>query len=207
MESRNLLILTVYLIIVIYVFYQAYKSLGSQVVIELDSSDLNQQLEEKALDDIVAIKFKFRDSYRLGELTKLPIVIKNKSQDHSISVDWNVSSIIDFDNVTGRVIRLTPGLTAIPQNQAVSILAPDQSIEEELTDDKDIAAPLFKPTKLKRATDSGTPFYLRLFLTISNMVGVGGDKHSQILSCRLVPKKLNWTRALVIAMKPKPPKK
>ncbi|HEY9601151.1 MAG TPA: hypothetical protein V6C85_06040 [Allocoleopsis sp.] len=207
MDSRNLLILTVYLIIVTYVFYQAYKSLGGQVVIELDSSDLNQQLKEKELDDIVTIKFKFRDSYRLGELTKLPIVIKNKSQEHSISVDWNVSSIIDFDNVTGRVIRLTPGLTALPQNQAVSILAPDQSIDEELSDDKDIAAPLFKPAKLKKATDSGTPFYLRLFLTISNMVGTEVDKHSKILSCRLVPKKLTWTRALVIAMKPKPPKK
>ncbi|HEY9727687.1 MAG TPA: hypothetical protein V6D50_14655 [Chroococcales cyanobacterium] len=207
MDSRNLLILTVYLIIVTYVFYQAYKSLGGQVVIELDSADLNQQLREKALDEIVAVKFKFRDSYRLSELTKLPIVLKNKSQEHSISVDWNVSSIIDFDNVTGRVIRLTPGLTAIPQNQAVSILAPDQSIDEELTDDKDIAAPLFKPAKLKKAIDSGTPFYLRLFLTISNIVSTDLDKRSQILSCRLVPKKLSWTRALVIAMKPKPPKK
>lgn len=207
MDSRNLLILTVYLIIVTYVFYQAYKSLGGQVVVELDSADLNQQLKEKSLDDIVTVKFKFKDSYRLGELTKIPIVLKNKSQEHSISVDWNVSSIIDFDNVTGRVIRLTPGLTAIPQNQAVSILAPDQSIDEELTDDKDIAGPLFKPTKLKKAIDTGTPFYLRLFLTISNIVSTDVDKRSQILSCRLVPKKLGWTRALVIAMKPKPPKK
>jgi len=206
-DSRNLLILTVYLIIVTYVFYQAYKSLGNQVVIELDYGDLNQQLDEKGLRDIVGIKFKFRDSYRLDELTKLPIVINNKSQDHTIMVDWNVSSIIDFDNVTGRVIRLTPGLTALPQNQAVSILAPEQSIDEELTDDKDIAAPLFKPGKLKKATDTAAPFYLRLFLTISNIAGAVGDKHSQILSCRLVPKKLRWTRAFTIALKPKPPKK
>ena len=46
MDSRNLLIFTVYLIIVSYVLYQAYKALGNQVVIDTDYSSLNQQLEE-----------------------------------------------------------------------------------------------------------------------------------------------------------------
>src|ERR687893_545720 len=159
MDSRNLLIFTVYLIIVSYVLYQAYKALGNQVVIDTDYSSLNQQLEEQEIKKLIDIKFKFKDRYKLDELTKLMISIKNTSQEDTIRVDWDESSITDFDKVTGRVIRLATGMTNIPQSQAVSIIVPGRIIQEELSDDKSIISPLFKPEKIKEASVKNNPFY------------------------------------------------
>ena len=204
MDSRNLLIFTVYLIVVIYVFYQAYKSLDNQIVISPDSDYLNRQLEEQNLKEIVDIKFKFKPRYRLDELTKLMINIKNISQEETIRVDWDESSITDFDNVTGRVIRLAPGMTDVPQNQAISIIVPNRMIEEELSDDKSIIGSLFKPDKLKKATAKSSPFYLRLFFTVSNLANT---KRSYTLFCQFIPKKLHWAKALTLELKPKPSKK
>lgn len=204
MDSRNLLIFTVYLIVVIYVFYQAYKSLGNQVVISSDSDYLNRQLEEQNLKEIVDIKFKFKPRYRLDELTKLMISIKNISQEETIRVDWDESSITDFDKVTGRVIRLAPGMTDVPQNQAISIIVPGRMIEEELSDDKSIIGSLFKAEKLKGATAKSSPFYLRLFFTVSNLAN---PKRSCTLRCQFIPKKLHWAKALTLELKPKPSKK
>lgn len=200
MDSRNLLIFTVYLIIVAYVLYQGYKSLGNQVVIEPAYSSLNQQLEEQELKGLIDIKFKFRETYKLDEFTKLMISIKNTSQEDTIRVDWDESSITDFDKVTGRVIRLAAGMTNIPQSQAVSVIVPGRIIQEELSDDKSIMAPLFKPAKLKEASVKNDPFYLRLFLTISNPTGA---KRSHTLRCQFIPKPLHWTKALSIELKPK----
>lgn len=201
MDSQNLLILTVYIIIVSYVFYQAYRSLGNQVVIELDSADLNRQLEDKEIKDVVSIKFKLKDSYKLDELKKLTIILKNISQEATIRVDWDLSSLADFDNATNRVIRLTPGMTELPQKQVESIILPGQVFESDLTSDKALTSTLFKPAKLRKATIKSDPFRLRLYLTVANL---DGDTQSQPLSCQFIPKKLRWTRALTIALKPKP---
>jgi hypothetical protein len=200
MDSRNLLIFTVYLIIVSYVLYQAYKALGNQVVIDTDYSSLNQQLEEQEIKGLIDIKFKFKDSYKLDELSKLMLIIKNISQESTIRVDWDESSITDFDKVTGRVIRLASGMTNIPQSQAISIIVPGRIIQEELSDDKSLISPLFKPEKLKKASVKNDPFYLRLFLTISNPTGA---KRSYTLRCKFIPKPLHWAKALSIELKPK----
>jgi hypothetical protein len=200
MDSRNLLIFTVYLIIVSYVLYQAYKALGNQVVIDTDYGSLNQQLEEQEIKELIDIKFKFKDRYKLDELTKLMISIKNTSQEDTIRVDWDESSITDFDKVTGRVIRLATGMTNIPQSQAVSIIVPGRIIQEELSDDKSILSPLFKPAKIKEASIKNNPFYLRLFLTISNPTGA---KRSYTLRCKFIPKPLDLAKALSIELKPK----
>jgi hypothetical protein len=203
MESADLLIFTVYVIVVTYVFYQAYSDLGNQAVIVSDSEDLSNQIQDQEIQDLIDIKFKFKDSYRLNELTKLQITIQNKSKDDTIRVDWDECSITDFDNVTGRVIRIAPGLTDVPQNQATVIIVPGRKIEEELSDDKAIAAPLFKPEKLKKALDSSKPFFLRLFFTVTNLTG---GKRSYTLRCKFIPKKLRLPRALTLALKPKKPK-
>lgn len=200
MDSRNLLIFTVYLIIVYYVLYQAYKALGNQVVIDTDYGSLNQQLEEQEIKNLIDIKFKFQDRYKLDELTKLMISIKNTSEEDTIRVDWDESSITDFDKVTGRVIRLATGMTNIPQSQAVSIIVPGRIIQEELSDDKSILSPLFKPEKIKEASVKNNPFYLRLFFTISNPTGA---KRSYTLRCKFIPKPLHFAKALSLELKPK----
>ncbi|HAA27348.1 MAG TPA: hypothetical protein DCE56_06280 [Cyanobacteria bacterium UBA8553] len=208
-DSRDLLLFTVYLIIIFYVFYQARLSLRNEVRIEPDFDDLKNQLAEQNLQDLVTFSFKFRDKYRYSELAQLPVSIKNISKnEETIRVDWDQSSITDFDNVTGRVIRITSGMTDIPQSQALSTIVPNQMIDENLSDDKGIAGPLFKVEKFKKAVDRSASFYLRLFLMVSDpdtvpVKGVPYIGRSYPLSCQFLPKKLTWARALSIALKPR----
>lgn len=197
--SRNLLIFTVYFLCVTYVFYQAYKSLENKVTIDTDLDYTTDQMEEQNLRDVIELKFKFKDSYKLTDFTKLPISIKNISPESTIRVIWDESSITDFEQVTGRVIRLTPGMTDMPQTQAVSIIVPGQIIEGDLSDDNSVTGPLFKPEKLKKATIKSDPFSLRLFLKITNPVS---QERSCPLRCRFIPKKLSLKKALAIAFKP-----
>jgi hypothetical protein len=99
MESRNLLIITVYIIIVTYVFYKAYQSLETQVSIELDTESLNQQLEMYDLKGLIDINFnKMKRKYQFDELQTLVLTIKNKLPDHTqatIRIVWDESSIIE----------------------------------------------------------------------------------------------------------------
>jgi hypothetical protein len=124
--------------------------------------------------------------------------LKNKSDDDIIRIDWNESAIVDFEKVTGRVIRLTPGMTDIPQEQKMGPILPGQSIKAELSDDNALTGPLFKADKLKKATAKSDPFYLRLAFTIST---AAGTKRSCAIRCRFIPKKLRWPKALTIAFK------
>lgn len=198
MEPINLLLLTVYLIIVAYVFNQAIKSLDSQVVIVIDNDHLKEQLEKQELNQILEFKFKLKGSYRLEAVTDVPITIKNISEDDTIRVDWDECSITDFAKVTGRVIRLTKGMTDIPQKQAESPILPGQMIDEKLSDDKALTGNLFKVTALKKATAKSDPFYLRLFFKLTNP---GGRKTFHSLRCKFIPQKLRLSRAIVLALK------
>jgi hypothetical protein len=77
-----------------------------------------------------------------------------------------------------------------------------------LSDDKGLAGSLFKAEKFKKAVDRSASFYLRLFLMVTDPdtlpnKGAGYFGRSYPLSCRFVPKKLTWARALTIALKPK----
>lgn len=201
--SLDLLVFTIYMIVTTYVLYQSYKSLENKVIVAPDMDYINQQLEEKEVKDLIAISFKFAGSYALPDLTKIPIVIQNKSKDDSIHVDWDECTITDFDNVSARVIRLAPGLADVPQKQALEKIAPNRKITESLNDDKSGSGPLFKAKKLKKAAAKATPFLLRLFFTRVNLAGA---KTYYAIECRLVPKKLRLKRAITLAFKPRKPK-
>lgn len=205
MDNPDLLIVTVYIIIVSYVFYQAYKSLEGKVVVVPDLDDINRQIEEQNAKDLIEIKFKFAPSYNLAELTKIPIVIQNKSNDDNILIDWDDCSITDFDNVTGRAIRIAPGVKDIPQDQASITIVPNQKVEENLSDDKSVAAPLFKVPKLRKAIINATPFKLRVVFTRTILEDPKYRK-SYSVTCKLVPSKLRWARAITVELKPKKPK-
>lgn len=198
--SLDLLVFTIYMIVTTYILYQAYKSLENKVVIAPDMDYINQQLEEKEIKDLIAISFKFASSYTFPDLTKIPIVIQNKSTDDSIHVDWDECTITNFDNVSARVIRIAPGITDIPQKQALEKIAPNRKITENLNDDKSGSGPLFKPRSLKKAAAKATPFLLRLFFT---RVNLAGGKTSYAIECRFLPKKLRLKRAITIAFKPR----
>jgi len=210
MESRNLLILTVYLIIVTYVFYKAYQSLETQVSIELDTESLNQQLEMYELKGLIDINFnKMKRKYQFDELQTLVLTIKNKLPDHpqaTIRIVWDESSIIDFEDSPRRTIReaLTKGLTEVPEKQNPTPLTPNQKIDENLTDEQHLGKPLFKIDQFKKAAKKGQPFYLRLTLSVSKP---GQRDRFCLVRCSLIPRKLSWTKALSIALTPPPKKK
>lgn len=205
MNSPDLLIVTVYLIIVSYVFYQAYKSLEGKVVIVPDLDDINRQLEEQRIKNLIDIKFKFAPSYNLAEFTKIPVVIQNKSEDDNILIDWDDCSITDFDKVTGRAIRIAPGIKDIPQNQAPITIVPNQKVEENLSDDKSITGALFKVPKLRKAIINATPFELRLVFTRTILEDPKFMQPFRV-TCKFIPSKLRWVRAITVELKPKKPK-
>lgn len=209
MSGSNLLILTVYLIVVAYVLYKANKSLESKITLELDTANLNNQLEANNLNGLVDINFKKnRPSYQYDELKTIMVTIQNKFDEATqaiIRVNWDESSIIDYENALVRTIRVSKGMAEIPQKQVPTVITPGQKIDQEISDDKDIGAPLFPKTlKFRAAVLKGIPFYVRLSLKIAQP---GKDERSCFISCKLSPRKLRWTRALAIELTPKPPKK
>ena len=208
MDNRNLLVFTVYLIIVTYVFYKAYQSLETQITIDLDTASLNEELVANDLKDIVDIDFKkLKPSYQLDEVKNLKIGIKNKSPEESaitLRVNWDESSITNYEGNVSRLIRVTKGLSEVPQKQVPSIIVANQKVEEDLSDDKDLGGNLFKVQKLKKAAQKADPFILRLSFKVSQP---GAADRTRFINCKLIPKKLRWTKALVIALTPPPKKK
>lgn len=200
MSSTDFLIVTVYCIIVSYVFYLANRSLGDQVRIEPDYKSLNRELERQELNGLLDIKFKLRPKYGFPDLTRLPISIKNTSPDATIRVEWDECAITDFDNVTERVIKLVSGMTDLPQKQAVSIIVPGRNLEEELSHEKAITKPLFKEVKLRKALEKPKPFSLRLRLKVTNPTS---DERLYTVRCDFLPRKLGWAKAYSLALKPR----
>ncbi|RKH75992.1 hypothetical protein D7Y13_44515, partial [Corallococcus praedator] len=59
----DLLILTIYIITVIYVLYQMIDSLEAKTTIAFDRATVQQQLEERELQSLVDIKFSLASRY------------------------------------------------------------------------------------------------------------------------------------------------
>lgn len=198
--ANNLLIFTVYAIVVTLVFNQALKSLETKIVVKFDADLVNEQLAEQNLQDAVEVSFGFAPSYRLDELKSLKLSVKNKSPDEIIAIDWNQSYLINFQNVAGRLIRVVGDMTEIPASQSPTTLYPGQSAQEQLSNEA-IADPLFDPKQLKTAAQERGRFIVRLILKFKSMED--GTERSCRLRCPFVPSKLRWSRALTIAMQPK----
>ena len=196
--ARNILILTIYFIVVALVFNRAFQSLDKLVNFETDTAYLNKQLSENKLQEILNVKFSFADKYELDELKRLSMSIENKSKDVFVEIDWKQCFISDFDKRIRRAIRVIPG-----KNEAVaqspSTILPGQTLKEQISDEK-IGSPLFDPKKLQAAADQTDYFYLRLSLKISE-ANAGG--RSCNLRCQFIAKNLPWQKALILALQPK----
>jgi hypothetical protein len=196
--ARNMLVLTVYFIVVALVFNRAFQSLDKLVKFETDAAYLNKQLSANNLQDILDIKFFFADKYELDELKRLSMSIENKSKDFFVEIDWKQCFISDFDKRIRRAIRVIPGKNEAA-SQSPSTILPGQTLKEEISDEK-IGSPLFDPKKLLAAADKTDYFYLRLFLKISE----GNTKgRSCNLRCQFIAKNLSWQKALILALQPK----
>ena len=136
-EQLDLIIVTVYLISVTYVLYQAYSSLAERTMVKFDNGALEQQLEKYKLKDIVDIKFGFQDKDRFdfdNQPKEIFIIVINKSSDTSIYVHWDRSTLTDYEGRSRRVIRLTSDKKPdLFQQQAFSPVAPQRSLKERIT--------------------------------------------------------------------------
>ncbi len=195
----NLLVLTVYLIIVALTFSKAVESLESQVVIEGNSNFLDEQLEEQELKELLEIKFKLPPSYQISDFKHLAFNLKNKSENSSIDIDWDRSSIRDFEGGGRRAIRVLDDDQEVPQKQVATILVPGESRDIKVSDEK-FNDPLFDSKKLNKMIDKSEGF--RLVLSIK-VFKPDGKATTDSLSLQFTPKKLLWTKALYLDLQPK----
>ena len=183
------------------------KSIDKQLDIQIDRDYLDIQLDAQGIKEIIALTFKLKEQYEPEKLRELPIIIENKSETASISVDWDRSSLTDFDERSRRVIRLIPGMTPdLLPAQVVSVIAPEQALKESITAEDvlqrnalgtlEIASPLFNPDKLHKAAETSDRFSLRLMLQVHNPNSANPVRRPYALSCEFIVNKLPWTQAL-----------
>lgn len=135
MTQLDLLILTIYVITVVYVLYQMIESLETKTVIKFDKATVDRQLEERDIQDLVDIKFKFEDRYDFKNPKTLAVTVQNKSDHSSIYVDWDLCTLSDYGGRSRRVVRITPNKRTedLFQPQMSSTVTPGTSLSETIT--------------------------------------------------------------------------
>ena len=137
------IILTAYLLCIIYFLYRIVDAFNDEYTVRLDADFLNTQLSEQNLQDLLGISFKFDSRYEFDKLKQLAISISNKASYEkvdgkpngiSVYVDWDNCAFTDLDGRSRRVTRLMPGGTIdLFQNQVFSTIAPNTVLKENIT--------------------------------------------------------------------------
>lgn len=228
-QQFDSVIVAVYLISVMYVGYQALNSLDDQTAIGLDKKPFESQLEAAKLSDtplkeLIDVKFKFEDRYKFPDQPKeLQVTIDNKSSNQSIYVDWDQSSLTDYEGRSRRVIRMTPDKRLnLSQPQTPYVIAPGRSLKEKLTAEDllepkenntlEAKAPIVDLDQLKKAADNKktskkikdmyadfmagkkpVKFSLRLSLTFIDSHTKMQRRHHYMLDCDFLVEKRPWT--------------
>ncbi len=92
--DQNLVVLTLYIIGVSYVFNRMIESIDDQVKFEFKKGIVDEQLKEQNLQDQIGISCKLKSSYPIDDLKDLLISIENKSDNIAVYVDWDNSSLV-----------------------------------------------------------------------------------------------------------------
>ncbi|HEY9703634.1 MAG TPA: hypothetical protein V6C58_14390 [Allocoleopsis sp.] len=171
LNEQNFLILIFYMIVVIYVFYRAIKSLDDKVTIKLNEQFLKEQLEAHNIKDLVEIKINLDKQYKLDKLKELSISLKNKGKNTIIYIDWDRSGLSDFYGNMRRLIRVIPGMmfdvfypqvnTAIIAGRSMKQMFTAEDVFQRQSDTSPlkIVAPLFDLNKLKNGSKSDKKTY------------------------------------------------
>lgn len=224
--DSNLLVLTLYIIGITYVFNQMVESVDDQIKLEFNKSSVDEQLKNQNLQDMVGISFSLKAMYSIDDPKELSIGITNKSQDVAIYVDWDNCAFEEFDGTSRRVIRKTPDVTrdlGVPQ--IPSLIVPGKTLKESVTSEavlqrdqltatytpKSPIANILKwktsPLKVQRkqfnefmTRKRNFEFSLDLVLRMAETnVGIAAGSHVPplcIVKCPFTVKKLPWTYAL-----------
>lgn len=224
-SDQNLVVLTLYIIGVSFVFNRMVESIDDRIKFEFKKGSVDDQLKEQNLQDQIGVSFKFDNSHSLGnpekELKELSLSIENKSDNIAIYVDWDNSAlIVDYSKQSYRVIRKSPDVTrdlGVPQ--IFSVIAPKKTLSETVTaenvfklEDKIYKpnSPLINITALQKSQKklyndfmnqrAELTFSLQLVMRLSELrVGLTPGTNIPpvcIINCPFTVKKLPWTYAL-----------
>ncbi|RCJ30908.1 hypothetical protein A6770_20505 [Nostoc minutum NIES-26] len=225
-SDQNLVVLTLYIIGVSYVFNLMVESIDDKIKFEFQKAVVDDQLKEQNLQDQIGISFKLNASYSFDDLKELLVSIENKSDNLAVYVDWDNSSLVaEYSKQSRRVIRKSPDLTrdlAVPQSP--SLIAPGKTLSEVVTAEdvfeRDKEAGTYsakKPLVNINGLKAGGPpqkklyngfinrrnelqFSLQLVLRLSELrVGLTPGVNIPpvcIINCPFIVKKLPWTYAL-----------
>jgi len=175
--DQNLVVLTLYIIGVSYVFNRMVESIDEQIKFEFKKAVVDEQLKEQNLQDKIGISFKFKPSSSVDDVKELSLSIDNKSDNIAIYVDWDNSSlVVEHSKQSRRVIRKSPDLTrdlAVPQSP--SLIAPQKTLSETVT-----AEDVFERNK-----DTGTYSATKPIINITALSKGGGPQKNYITTlCR-----------------------
>ncbi|MBL1199552.1 MAG: hypothetical protein RMY62_015675 [Nostoc sp. ZfuVER08] len=221
-SDQNLIILTIYIIVVSYVFNRMVESIDDQVKFEFKKGVVDDQLKEQNLNDKIGVSFKFKSSYPIDDLKDLALSIENKSENIAVYVDWDNSSlVVEHSKQSRRVIRKSPDLTrdlAVPQSP--SLIAPKKTLSETVTAEDVLQRqengtysankPLIDINGLQKGQKKlyndfinrrkELDFSLQLVLRVSEVrVGLAPGVNFppiSIINCPFTVRKLPWTYAL-----------
>jgi hypothetical protein len=137
MRSIDAIILVIYLVIIAWALSKIVSSFDDEYTVSLDDAMLTQQLADQNLQNIVGVSFDFEKRYEFGKDDKLRqfgVKVTNKSQTHSIYIEWDYCATTDLQGRSRRVTRLIPGTTLdLFQNQVFSTVAPGATLKEMIT--------------------------------------------------------------------------
>jgi hypothetical protein len=223
MNSVDAVVLTSYLLCLVYFLYKIVQSFNDEFEVQVNEASLKEQLTKHKLQDLVDIKFRFDKQYEYNKLKQVGVSISNKATDNSIFVyvDWDYSSFNDLEKRSRRVARLPPGVTIDLSNEQVfSTVAPNTTLKESITAEDtlqrkaapevelEITKPLidFKPAKpsddLKKRLGKFTDceidleFFLELALRVTEPDRTFEDGDRVHILCEFTLKKLPWPAGL-----------
>ncbi len=219
MTNFDLFLLTIYFLCVTYVLYQIINSFNDECIVWHEKDQLTKLLQDLKLDDRIDISFKFDGRYEFHKFESIVVIVKNKSNEYPIYLDWGSSSITDFDNNSRRLTRLVPGNALdLFQEQALSPIAPGTTSKEKVVaedmltrkgDDGPLepGKPLQDLSKPKKPGDAlnrynafmgleeTLKFSMSLMLRIVNE-GTPNTGYGIPIKCEFSIKKLHWTAGL-----------
>jgi hypothetical protein len=144
MNATDPIILTAYLLCLVFFIYKIISAFNDEFQIELleennekdndkKEGGLKEQIAALGLQDILKISFKFDKRYEFNKLKDLSINVENKSSDCAVYVDWDHCALTDEDGTARRVTRVLPGsITDLFQEQPFSAIAPKTTLKEKL---------------------------------------------------------------------------
>lgn len=178
MNGFELLILLIYLMVLWYVYQSIVEEIDQKTAIQLNQAQLKQQLAQFNLVEAIALQFEFSKSPLSETIKSFKLTLENKSRDQYLMIHWQQSSLMDFDGLSQRLIRLPPGLNFdLFPAQASTVLPPREILVATLTTETCLTLTegdrftldhaIFSPALLKEARDEELEFELTLMVQCS----------------------------------------